>query len=170
MFSTHKQQVKVTNINVRTEANGPDEVLAADIKCHMSVSNDILSEFSPSLKSAIFKEADGPQGELDINEPGTLTALKFPNMSPFSLNDEYKGYEVTVAYGIGGKSDLVFLDSKVNSFVFTPKEGGSVDVSFRIQIHPQSIEIGKLCEFLKKQAEITLLPPEEQVMELDKAA
>jgi hypothetical protein len=84
-------------------------------------------------------------------------------MGPFKWDDEYSGYHLVMDYGIGDRSDLVQQAVKVNEFKFEPKEGGMVDIKFRLQIHPQPEEGGKLMSILLKgKTEITLTPPEEQ--------
>jgi len=172
MFSLYNQKVKIKKLNLRIETHGPDEVLAADIICNLAVQNDVLAEFHPSLKSFLYREGDAnsSQQELDLKQPGDLTVLRFPNMSPFSLSDEYKGYEATIGYGIGGPSDIVLQNCDVNSFKFTPKEGGTVEIDFYVQVRPSETDMAKLCAFLKKDADITLLPPEEQQQEFRTAA
>ncbi len=161
MFSLHNAKLKLVHVNPRPELHGADTVLAVDIKLEQTTSNDVLSEFHPSLKSALYQKADDAQGEL-LDDPGHLTALKFPNMSPFGLSDSYQGYSLTVHYGIGGESDIQMAECEVDHFKFAPKEGGSVTVTMRIIAHPKADDLGKLCSMLQQEIEVTLLPPEEQ--------
>jgi hypothetical protein len=168
MFSAENETFKLVNVNPRVELHGEDKVPTVDIKIEATMSNDVLSVFHPSLKSAIYKKADDAQGEL-IDDPGYLPALKFPNMTPFGLTDAYKGYSLTVHYGIGGDSDIKMADCEVDHFKFAPKEGGSVTVTMRIIAHPKTDDIGKLCSLIQQEVELTLLPPEEQ-QELKEAA
>lgn len=161
MFSLSKAKLKLTNVNPRSELHGADHVLATDISLELTASNDVLSEFHPSLKSAMYQKANEAQGEL-LNDPGHLTALKFPNMSPFGLSDSYKGYAFTVHYGIGDESDIDMADCEVDKFKFSCKEGGSVTVTMRIIAHPAANDLGKLCSLIQQEIEVSLTPPEEQ--------
>jgi hypothetical protein len=67
---------------------------------------------------------------------------------------------LSVGYGIGGKSDIQLGDVKVDHFKFEPMNGGSVLISFRIIAHPETADVGKLCEFIQQNIDLTLMPPE----------
>jgi hypothetical protein len=169
MFSLNEAKAKLSSLNLRAELHGEDKHPAADLGIEASVSNDILSELHPSLKSAFFKKADEAQGEL-IEDPSHLTALKFPNIGqPLKWDQEFQGYETIVHFGIGGPSDVVLRDCKVDSFKIECKEGGTVGIKFRIQAHPSQEQVGKLYELIQSEIDLTLLPPEEQE-ELKEAA
>jgi hypothetical protein len=171
MFSLQKQKLKLSNINVRAEKHGDDTKLAADVKLTMKVSNDILSEFDPSLKSALYAEgSNSDQGELPIDEPGRLSALKFPNMSSIGWGIELKGFDFRLHYGIGGKSDIKLSECEVDKFRFTPQDGGTVEVSFRVIVHPEAAQLGRMCELIQAEIEVSLTPPEEQQQEMLEAA
>lgn len=169
MFSLKNAKAKLVNLNLRAELHGDKHVLATDLTIEATVSNDVLSEFHPSLKSALYEKADDAQGEL-LDEPGRLTALKFSNLGqPLKWNAELKGYQTTVHYGIGGDSDINMIECEVDSFKFECKDGGSVGVKFRVIAHPTEEQVGKLSGLIQSDIELTLLPPEEQ-QELKEAA
>jgi hypothetical protein len=164
MFSLINQSVNINDINIRTENHGSDRVLAADLQLVATVKNKILTEFSPALMDALYQESnddDTDQTELELHEPGDLTQIKFPNMSPFKWGDEYDDYALKMDYGIGGRSDLEQIGVKVNQFGFAPKDGGMVEIKFRLQIRPQTQDGDKLLAILLKgKTEITLTPPD----------
>lgn len=171
MFSLLKQAVVLANLNVRAENHGEDKVLAVDMKFSAKLGNDVLSEFDPTLKSALFKKPDQGQEELDLDDATRLSALRFPHMASIGWGLDLKGYAFKLHYGAGGRSDVKLIDCKVNSFRFAPQEGGSVEVSFRVQANPLPAEMPKILEYIQKEAEIDLLPPEEQTEEqMDLAA
>lgn len=162
MLSLSNQKAKLANLNLRAELHGEEKETAADLTIEATVSNDTLSEFHPSLKSAFYQKADEAQGEL-IADPGHLPATKFPNLGmPLKWEQSLEGYQVTVHFGIGGPSDVVLDDCKVDTFRFDCKEGGSVGIKFRVQAHPSAEQIGKLSGLIQNDIELTLLPPEEQ--------
>lgn len=152
--------------------HGEDTHLAADLKFEMKVSNDVLSEFDPSLKSALYKANDAAQGQL-INEPGHLPSLKFPLIGPIKYGKEFSGYGVTVHYGVSGRDDIVLNDCQVDGFVFECQDGGTVGVRFRVICHPSMDAMGRLCEMIQREVDITLEPPsaeQELERELEGAA
>ena len=70
------------------------------------------------------------------------------------------GYQLTVDRGLGGKSNLVLLEVKVNKFKLTCKEGGTVEVQFRIQAQRVSEEMrGQLSSYIKGAATALALKP-----------
>ena len=158
IFSLEEVKVKLASLNPRAELHGDDTKLAVDLKFSLTISNDVLSEFHPDLKSSLFKKSDG--GELDL-EAGHLSALRFPNFTSFKLSDELENYDLVVHYGIGGKSDIKLAQCQVDNFSFTAKEGGSVDMSMRVICHPKDTDIGKLCSMIQKEVDITLTHDDE---------
>jgi hypothetical protein len=156
MFELKNQNVKIQHINVRTEKIGPEKMLVADLKINVKETNDVLSEFDPLLKSALYERDLARQGEL-IDDPNHLPNLKFPKMGSISWDSEFSDYDLTLHLGIGGKSDIKLADCKVDRFRFEPQDGGTVDLTFRATIKPLSAQIGRICDFLEKDVEITLL-------------
>lgn len=159
MFSLQQQEVKLGNCNPRCELHGEDHVLAADLSIEVMLSNDVLSEFDPQLKGALYWKGNDDQGEL-IDEPGHLPSLRFPEMSPFKWAKDLAGYDATIHIGFSGSSDIKLTDCAIDKFVFTPEEGGTVRVNFRIQCHPNKVQCGELCELQQQHIDITLTPPE----------
>jgi len=163
MFSLQNQSAKLTSVNPRAEIHGQEHVMAADLKFQIKVSNDVLSEFHPSLKSSLYGKGDAAQGEL-INEPGHLPTLKFPEMGVVKWGKNFAGYEVVVHYGLGGKSDIHLMTCEVDQFAFDCQDGGTVIVGFRVIAHPEPGELGRLCEMIQQDVEISLIEPVETEM------
>lgn len=159
MFSLANQAAKLTSVNPRAEIHGTDHVMAADLKFEIKVGNDVLSEFDPSLKSSLYKKADGPQGEL-ITDAGHLPSLKFPLMGPVKWGKEFSGYETVIHYGVSGAQDIHLIDCEVDNFRFDCQDGGTVAVSFRVIAHPEPTELGRLCEMIQQEVEMSLIEPE----------
>lgn len=165
MFSLANQKAKLTSVNPRAEIHGQDRKMAVDLKFDVKVSNDVLSEFDASLKSALYKKSDA-QGDL-IDEPGHLPALKFPLMGPVKWGKDFSGYEIVIHYGVSGDQDIHLIDCQVDNFRFDCMDGGSVGVAFRVIAHPDNTEVGRLCEMIQTEVEMSLIEPEaETVQEL----
>lgn len=175
MFSLQNQSAKLTSVNPRAEIHGTDKVMAADLKFEIKVSNDVLSEFDPSLKSSLYKKADGSgQGEL-IDDPGHLPVLRFPLMGPIKWGKDFSGYEVIVHWGVSGQQDIHLVNCPVDQFRFECQDGGTVVVSFRVIAHPEGVTLGRLCEMIQTDVELSLIEPTEaandgQADQLGKAA
>lgn len=157
MFQIRKQKTKIVNVNPRSELHGHDTSLACDIKLEVNMSNDELAAFDSALKGFLYKEDDF-QDEL-FEEGGLLKKLRFPNLGPLKWEAELVGYNATIAYGLGDSSDIQLADVRVKNFILHAKEGGTVVVICTMQTHPQTEDVGPLCQFIQNEVEVTLAPP-----------
>lgn len=166
MFSLSEQKAKLANLNIRAEIHGEDFHTAVDLKFEMKVSNDVLSEFHPDLKSSLYKKADENSGQPElIEDPGHLPSLKFPLLAPIKWNYEGAGYAAVLHYGVSGKDNIVMIDTEIDSFKFDCQDGGTVAVSFRVIAHPDAVSVGRLSEMIQTEVSLSLEPPsmEEQI-------
>lgn len=153
------QAVQLANLNARAEKHGDDAVSAMDLKFTATVPNTIMNMFHAELRDMLFKKQTDPD-LLDELEPDAVTLPRFGNLSPIGWEWEGTGYTVKIAYGLGGNSDIVLKDVKVDKFKFTPLNGGSVDMSFRVVAHPTEEEAGKLYLMIQQSVDITVTAPE----------
>lgn len=160
MFELTKQKSKLSSVNPLAELHGEDKKLAVDLVFEMKVSNDVLSFFDPSLKSALYKANYNTAGQAElIQEAGHLPQLKFPKMGAIKCGYEGAGYEVTVHYGVSGKDDIRLTETQIDGFKFDCQDGGTVGVRFRVIAHPDTPELGRLCELIQREVDITVEPP-----------
>lgn len=153
-----KQAVKLASVNARAELHGDDPKPAFDLKIEATMVNDALIHFHPELRQVLYKKDETPDLVDQIN-PEALTVLRFPKMGPLKWDWEGIGYSVTVGYGIGGASDIQLSACKVDHFKIEPQNGGSVLLTFRVIAHPETADVGKLCEFIQKNIDLTVTPP-----------
>lgn len=162
MLSLDHQIGQLVNLNPRVEKHGPENVPGADLKISMTVSNDVLSEFHPTLKSMLFRE---PQpGEVNLvdkaGEPG-LTRLRFGNaVDSIRWHHDIVGADLTIHYGTG-KNNIELSDVTVDGWVFSPMDGGSVVMTFRVKCNPNEKQGGQLFTLMGGEIEFSLVPPEE---------
>lgn len=160
------QPAKLQSVNVRSEQHGKDLVPAVDLKFTLDACNDVLSHFHGSLKSFLYQKTEASstdaQPGLDGVEPvSDLPNLRFPKLMPLAWDDEQTGMELVVDYGLGGTSDLVLSGCTVNAVGLAPKEGGTVEVKFRVQCtNLLEATIGKLATLVQHDVHITLSAPE----------
>jgi hypothetical protein len=117
-----------------------------------------LKQFSSELGDFLYKKPDDPD-LAEQADPEAATQPRFPKMGAIKWDFEGTGYKVTVDYGLGGESDIVLHDCKVDKFVFDPQNGGTVITGFRIICHPDSDQVGLLCDRIQQDIEITIEPP-----------
>lgn len=162
MFSLKNDVATLIDFNPRCELHGEDPKPACDLKIGMSVSNGLLAEFHPTLRSFLF-EKDASQ--LDLGDDG-LTKLRMPKLGPLKYGEELVGAEVTIHRGLGGKSDIVLPGCQINNFTLDAQEGGSVKLSFRIIAHPDEKQAGRLFSAMGNEIDITIEPPSAEQQEL----
>jgi hypothetical protein len=62
------------------------------------------------------------------------------------------------ALNVGVGKPVEFNEAKVNKFSIEPIAGGSVKLSFRVQVHPDEKQAGKLASFIQSEVDISLVP------------
>lgn len=161
-FELDRKSCKLVNFNPRAELHGEDREPAADLKIELRCTNEVLAEFHPSLRSALYKAADAGSDLADqgMDEP-SLPSLKFPKMGSWKWDLEIVGCTLTIHYGTGGKSDIVLPDSTADQFGFVLHDGGMVDITFRVRCHPDEKQAGKIYTLQQREIEVTLEPPSE---------
>lgn len=157
-----EQQVKLSDVNPRSEMHGDERRPIFDLTFIADCSNDILINFHPNLRSMLFQEPASPDLADQASEVGALTELRFPLMGIIKWDWQGTGYHLTVGYGVGGKSDIKLGECIVDKFSFDPKQGGSVSIKFRVIAHPEGKDVGKLCELIQQEVGIILVSPSEE--------
>jgi hypothetical protein len=155
----------VTNVNVRSELHGDEHVPAVDVALKLEASNDILSQFDGSLKSMFYGKADkatrGAQPEIEGVEPvSNLPKLRSTIIEqPIRISKEYVGYRLTIEVGLG---QLVIEGCSVDKIRADCKEGGTVELSFRVQAaNLDEATIGKLAILIGNEVDLMLEAPTE---------
>jgi len=154
------QQVKLANVNPRAELHGEDPKPAFDLKIEATCSSNVLLHFHSELRQHLFKKDENPDLVDQVIEGDGLTVLRYPKMGAVKWEQEYAGYTAIVDYGLGGESDIVLNDCKVDHFKIEALNGGSVLITCRVIAHPDTEDIGKLCEFIQRDIGLKLVPPE----------
>lgn len=157
--------VKITSVNPCSERHGPEELHpAVDLHISLTTGNNILTALDGKLLDALYtKNANADQGGQQnlegVEEVSNLPNLKFPLMGALKWKKDLIGYTLTVQHGMG--SDIVLTGCKVNNFTIDPKEGGSVDLKFRVQSSDvDERTLGKLGLLVQNEVDVMLLAPE----------
>lgn len=158
MFELSQSKANLVNVNVRRELHGEEPKVAVDLKIEITSSNDILSEFHASLKSALYKQADGDQADL-MPDANHLPTARFPDLAPIRWDWSGIGYDATVHYGVSGKDDVLLPGIAIDKFKFDCQDGGSVTMTFRIVCHPEPKQIGQLSSLLGHEISLSLTAP-----------
>lgn len=162
MLDLERQTGTLTNLNLRTEKHGDENVPGVDIKICIKVSNDTLPEFHSRLKSSFYRAPD--PSEMDMVDEAQaqegampLTRLIFGSkVAGLKWNDEFLNVTTIVHYGTGGKSDIVLEDTTIDGLVFEFMDGGTVQILFRVKCNPDEKQIGKLAALNGGEIEFSL--------------
>src|SRR5262245_29628505 len=136
-FELTEKDVTFSHMNTRTEKHGEDDVLAVDLDMSMATENDNLAMFHPTLKWSLYDKPDIAGADLvDKTKAEQLIRLRYPLLPAIRWDLEMVNVKVTFHYGIAKRSDLVLQDCKVNKFRIEPKDGGTVQLAWRVQANP----------------------------------
>ncbi len=167
-------RVNVTNVNVRSELHGDDHVPAVDLSIKLTTSNLVLSEFDGVLRGMLYEKAGKPSKEQQASLDGVEQVSDLPALrchcieQPIRLTNEYAGYNLRVDRGLGGASNIVLGGCSVDKFRADCKEGGTVELSFRVQASKLDADVlGKLAMLIGNEVSITLMPPEVAQQDID---
>lgn len=156
-FEYAQELTELKHINVRTETHGEDKVNALDLRFSFETTNQCLAMFSPTLKSCLYAKEDSTQQELtpDLEH---LTVVRNPQMGVLKWDLKYENARFVVHHGSDGREDIVFGDAKINKFTIEPKQGGTVIVGFRVQVHPDEMQTARLMGVLGQEVYVTVDP------------
>jgi len=159
----HLEEVIATlvNVNLRTEKMGKDNHRpAADLSFSVDIPSTMLDTIEPGLLKALYRAKDesGHQGDLAA-APEQLTTPRFPKAKPFALTEDWPGYFLDLAHGEWDNKQVSLDKGTLKSISLAPKNGGTVELSFKVGCHPQPEEVAILYELMGSEVDITLAPP-----------
>lgn len=178
MFETKLQDMFLSNLNIRIEKHGSENVGAADLTVSFDSSNAILNQFQDGLVERFYTEppkqdkkaaALDLDGEDQVPEIARLSLLCCTKIKKVSWSDSYPGYRVRVMNPLEDKCDVLLPDAELKGFVFEMKQGGTVNLSFKIGCIPEPKDVAYLFEHLGSSLSITLEPPNELDFEAEAA-
>lgn len=171
VFELAEANAVLTNMNVRLEKHGNEEVLAHDLSFDYEMANTGLAMFAPALRACIYQRPQGPQAELEgVSDADYMPSLRFPALSALKWGaGELIGAELRFHYGTTEKSHIVFDEAKICKYRMECKEGGTVLLSFQAQVHPNEKQAGQLSKLLVDKSCIISITPAPAPAELTSA-
>ena len=150
----------------RTEKHGDDEVSAASLGLKIVGPNTLLDIVQPGVRDMLYKAAES-QDQLPGVDPHT-PLLRAKGVETVKLAACFEGWTLEIDHGLDGGDPFVIGGSRVDKFVVTPHEGGSVEIDFRVgSIDIDETEAGWLYGHQKHDITITLHAPEKPVDAID---
>lgn len=158
MFSLLNQQSQIAHINVRQEKHGEEQVTALDIKVVVDVPNDFLSYLDPTLKWSLYTKTPG-QDDL-IEDKTHLPHLRYGAITDLKWHGSMEKAAVTL-HGAKRSHDIE-LEADVDKLVLSPRDGGTVGISFRVQVRPDPGMVAKIIAMLGIECKVTVTPHDEE--------
>ncbi|MGO4326768.1 hypothetical protein AB4Z48_18235 [Cupriavidus sp. 2TAF22] len=155
MLELENQLTKILHINTRNEKHGDDNVLGVDLKLQARVSNDLLAQFSPTLKASFYHKEESVQGSL-VTDAGYLPNLKNPALGTVKWDGNWEHQKLTILSGVRAEDDIELDDAKVNKLSFDFQEGGTVFINFRVQAHPDETTTARILQLLGQEVHMSL--------------
>lgn len=160
MFHLDKNPAVLSNVNVRIERHGDERALAVDVTFVTSTSNTVLDHFDKELRKSLFRKAkSGEQQQLPTIGGDHLTEIKIPSLEPLKVGHEFKGFELQIDDELEATPPIVLVDVKLKKFVIAPKEGGSVELTFKASANVEPEEVAELTEALIRESVVLTLQP-----------
>jgi hypothetical protein len=158
-FTLQKVPATLAHVNLGEEMHGDEPVLRFDLKLTADVGNDFLSQLDPTLKAALYRaEGEGSSLQAPLLDDGThLPVLRFPSMGVIPWEGKMPIARVLL-HG-ARKKDEVTIDGDVDKIRLVPKEGGTVELTFRVQFQPLEEQLGAVPLLLQqKQIKVSVRP------------
>lgn len=167
-FSPHvvftKHLCKFAHINIREEKHGDEPVPGADLKLVANVSNAWLLNLAPGLREALYART---KRDLFPDEPDHYPDLRFPAMAVIDWVGEWDDAYFSVDGPL--KRDRMQFRGKVAKVRIDCRDGGTVIVTFRVSLEPDSGQVGKLVALLGKEEKVTVQTDLDRVIDDDPA-
>jgi hypothetical protein len=152
----------LTSVTPRTEIHGDDKVFAISLGLKLTGPNTLLDKLSPTMRTTLYQAVEG-QEQLPGVEPAT-PLLRTRGIEQVNCAGKLEGWTLYVDHGIDEGDPIALGDAKLDKFRVCPKEGGSIELLFRVGTSDiDSEEAGLLCSKLGTEITITLRAPELKV-------
>lgn len=158
MFQLTDHPCKV-DFNPRAEKHGDENVPAGTITLTTRAHSAVLDAFCPSYRPFLFRKAEAGGDQQPLLPGDNMTALAKPNLKTLVLDEDFPGYVIELSSGLGVKKPMRLTEAELSSFRIDAKTGGSVDLKFSVNVHPDQDQAGVLCSAIGNTVNVTLIPP-----------
>lgn len=142
---------RFTNLNIRLEKHGDDDVPAVDLKFEdLMLRKDELNRLlgEKFAHDALFRAA---------KEGGLIEPL-FPMLAPLALEDKFEDCTATVAFGLNDDFTTELEDVKFRGVRLKPVSGGMTAITLTVQYELDDSELmSSLTEFLGRECKVGLV-------------
>ncbi|CAJ6699315.1 hypothetical protein AQ946_23585 [Burkholderia pseudomallei] len=163
MFNVQDTLAKITSCTNRSEKHGKEREPAISIGLTLVGGGELLDQFDAALRPMLYRKPQPKPGELPMEHAG-LTELRFPQLRNMRWDKSYSGHLLRFHIGASGAEDVLLPECEIKEISFVTMDGGSVEVSFKVNAHPKDDEDhGKIARRVQQEIGITLTPPDNYV-------
>jgi len=149
MFKIPRREAAITHLNIREEKHGKTSVKAVDVSISFTAKatgdKNIFDILVP-----VQQDNDNLASEFFFDEGGHLRA---PTIQPFGLKRDPEGLVVTLH---DRKEPITIANAKAKNFIITPQEGGTIQVTCKIQGIPEKGHVERLKDILGADVDFEL--------------
>ena len=142
------------NLNVRAEHHGDETMPAVDLTFKTRIRQEDLTSLHPDLAGVLFVRDEGE------GDDEALTRPRFAALGSIAWGDKTKDVRVVIATEEKKKDDgylaITLPTCSAYDFSLTPKAGGFADVKFKIQLNPDSGDVGRMTDLLGHDVYLTM--------------
>jgi len=91
-----------------------------------------------------------------VSDAGHLPKVRFPQITTLAWEAEFSGVRAVISRELGAGSAIALDDCELKGIKLSPKEGGSVEIEFKIISHPSTDLIGRLAELQQHEVLVTI--------------
>lgn len=155
---TNQTAATLKTLTPRTEKHGEDDVSAVSLGLSITGPNTLLDALQPGLRDALYTAVDD-QDQLPGVEPAT-PLLRSAGIESLKLTPKFEGWTLRIDARADEDDPIVLGSCKVDKFVVVPKQGGSIELTFRVGTSDiDESEAGWLFGHLSQELWITLTAP-----------
>jgi len=163
---TTPTEVKLCSMTPRTEKHGDEDVSAVSLSLRVTGPNTMLDILQPGLRDALYKPVEG-QEQLPGVEPST-PLLRSRGIESVKLTACFEGWTLAIDQGIDESDPIKLGGSKIDKFVVEPRDGGSIELTFRVGSSDiDETEAGWLFGHLGQPIVVTIAAPEAKPAAID---
>jgi len=165
---------KLVDIDILSMKNRPpDSNPGVALAFTAELPNSALTMLDGFLRGMLYTKQAGGDAQKGLD--GVEPVSDLPNLTQigqkigrFSWLGEQTGCTLTFDFGLGGKSNIVLGDVKVDALHITPKEGGTTTWQWKCEINDVSeAEFGKIATFKSRDVQLLIALPDVEQQDLE---
>ena len=163
MFELDKQKVSVSKVTIISGNTDEETGNGVTLTCEAQCDGETIDAFDANLRKSFFRK-QRKDDQMDLDKPNEgLCMLQFPRIDEVAWEEDYPGYNATIASDGLFDDAVEFSDVKLRIKSFKFIEGGRTAVRFNLNIYPsERVVKGELADLQKQVAVITLVSPASQ--------